>query len=514
MSTPISTTFEFVSPVSPVEADAHYQLVKRNDIDVNEVEDHTTSTVEVTVLWERSVLHVSHLRDTQSFSLTDQDTLNDGTRFVVDGAILGASEAQVVARDAHGIRFIFAAGAQGEVEIDGSRRSLSQLVLDGIATPSMHVPGHFEVGMIRDGRYRVEVGGVSVQAKLVAAGRVAKNVSRRDPMLRGAGVLSALAVAAFLGAMRMAASDGGYISGDDHDARMSELRDFLARQSERVIETPETHEAAAVDGTAGAAHAGSAGSMGDRRTQQQNHRTASIQRAETPRIGRTPTTRETVTTRGIFAALGGAAALTDASHTINSPWGAMTTTTGVDSRDAVGNINGADLGDSQGTGGLDTLSTGVGGGGHEQGIGTGPLGTIGRGNCPPGQDCRYGLNHGVIRSSGRETHGPRLTTATPDVQGAMSPDSIRRVVLRNIGQINHCYEQGLAVNPNASGRVVVRFVIGSDGTVLAAAVASDSLGMPVVSQCMSNAVRRWSFPAPATVGTVNVSYPFNLMPAE
>jgi hypothetical protein len=54
------------------------------------------------------------------------------------------------------------------------------------------------------------------------------------------------------------------------------------------------------------------------------------------------------------------------------------------------------------------------------------------------------------------------------------------VVLRNLGQVNHCYEQGLAARPNLEGRVVVRFVIGAYGTVIAANVADSSLAVPSV----------------------------------
>jgi len=91
---------------------------------------------------------------------------------------------------------------------------------------------------------------------------------------------------------------------------------------------------------------------------------------------------------------------------------------------------------------------------------------------------------------------------------------IRRVVLRNIGQVNHCYEQGLATSPSLAGRVSVRFVIGSGGNVMASAVASETLGVPSVSQCIANAVGRWSFPVPADSGAITVTYPFSLIPAD
>jgi TonB family protein len=98
--------------------------------------------------------------------------------------------------------------------------------------------------------------------------------------------------------------------------------------------------------------------------------------------------------------------------------------------------------------------------------------------------------------------------------GTMSPEAIRRVVLRNLGQVTHCHEQGLAQNPALSGRVVVRFVIGGDGNVLASGVTENSVSVPTVATCISNAVRRWSFPSPEGGGAVTVTYPFNLQPAQ
>ena len=64
--------------------------------------------------------------------LQGERTLNDPTRFVVDREALGCDEA-VVVRHEGGARFVFAPGARGEVEIDGVRRSLTELDASGLA---------------------------------------------------------------------------------------------------------------------------------------------------------------------------------------------------------------------------------------------------------------------------------------------------------------------------------------------------------------------------------------------
>lgn len=96
----------------------------------------------------------------------------------------------------------------------------------------------------------------------------------------------------------------------------------------------------------------------------------------------------------------------------------------------------------------------------------------------------------------------------------MSPESIRRVVIRNLPQVIHCHEQGLVQNPALEGRVVVRFIIGSEGTVMGANVTESNISVPSVGQCISNAVRRWQFPTPEGGGIVTVNYPFNLQRPE
>jgi hypothetical protein len=440
--------------------------------------------------------------------------LDDGSRFVVDGAVLGRDEAPIVAREGGATRFVFMPGAQGEVELDGVRRDLATLIAEGIARPSSSVHGAHEIGVVVGGRYRMEFAGLTVMARMVPVGRRFAEVTRKDPVLRRALGGSVLAMAAFLGLMRLASQESSMLMGEDRDARLAELRDFVARQSEQIAQAEPQEAAAAADAPAGAAHQGAAGAMGDRQSRAHNRRYEIQRTGERPHVAREVSAREAVANRGIFAALGGTTATSQGSHSgIVSPWGEMTEA-GTGDRNANGNINGADVGDSFGMAGLDTVGTGVGGGGHDVGVGTGPLGTLGNGSCPPGERCEYGRTRGTLTAAPRATHGPRATPSTPDITGQIAPEAIRRVVLRNIGQVNRCYEQGLSINATAQGRVSVRFVIAGGGAVLMAAVAEDHLGMASVSGCIANAVRRWTFPVPESSGPVTVTYPFNLMPAD
>ncbi len=571
------TTLRPVTPAPSVAAAEHevlYQLVKRAEINPTEVEDLARTAIEVTVLWNRSALHVAHLDDNHGFALTsvapslpspakqmlpalgvggvamlggavaaslgvaslgalatvlgvglgvrrhqqNEAVRQDGGRFLVDAEMLGAEELPVVMREGASARFVFAAGATGDVEIDGVTRSLADLLAHGLARPSSVVDGACEVAMVPGGRYRMELNGLTVVARAVHAGRRALVSTGRDRTLRGASLGAAVAVAALLGVMRFAShDDAGMLSDGDHDDQLAELRDFLAHHTEQV-EPPTPHEGAATPdhgGQDGAAHAGPAGEMGRPNTAS-THRRYEIRRTgETPHLTN-QTAQQQVSSRGVFAALVGATAMTaTGSSGISSPFGMMTEAGDADASHQ-GNLTGDLAGDSGGFGGLDGAGIGWGGGGpHEQAIGTGHLNTLGRSaGCAEGEDCRYGQTRGTIHNNGRATHAPpHIGTLVPTVVG-IPAEVIRRVVLRNIGQVNRCYEQGLATNPGLAGRVAVRFVIGSNGAVLSSAPTSDTLGMPSVSACIAGAVQRWSFPVPADSGAITVTYPFSLIPAD
>jgi hypothetical protein len=109
--------------------------------------------------------------------------------------------------------------------------------------------------------------------------------------------------------------------------------------------------------------------------------------------------------------------------------------------------------------------------------------------------------------------GPLVRAAPPTVTGSIAADVIRRVILRNLGIMSHCFETGLARNPNLSGRIVIRFVVGSGGAVLASAVNQSTVADPAVSACVAQAVSRLQFPSVPS-GNVVVLYPFNFRHAD
>lgn len=175
---------------------------------------------------------------------------------------------------------------------------------------------------------------------------------------------------------------------------------------------------------------------------------------------------------------------------------------GVDLDAAGGGILGQSIGDAFGAGGLGLSGQGWGGGGAGEGtLGLGTLGTVGH-----GQGYGTGLGSGL---RGRAA-APTVRAAPPAVQGALSVEVIRRVVLRNLGQVRHCYERALATNPSLMGRIGARFTLGPDGRVIAVQLIGDTVGDPGLGACLQQAIARWVFPAPQ--GAVTITYPFNFSP--
>jgi tetratricopeptide (TPR) repeat protein len=155
---------------------------------------------------------------------------------------------------------------------------------------------------------------------------------------------------------------------------------------------------------------------------------------------------------------------------------------------AVGNMWGRALGDPENTSPVGGL--GLGGVGYS----VGDLGGIGHG----------GGSFGASSSAVRQALPARVRMGAATVQGRIPPEVIRRIVLQNSPRLRICYEQGLRQQPTLRGRIAVRFVIGKDGSVAAAAVGQSDLP-PAVSACVVNVFRTLHFPQ--VDGLITVVYP-------
>lgn len=156
-----------------------------------------------------------------------------------------------------------------------------------------------------------------------------------------------------------------------------------------------------------------------------------------------------------------------------------------------------------GIGGL--LGTG-GGGVGVGGLGTRGVGIGGGGGYAAGSG--YGLGGGRFggAAAGSVVQNP------PVVAGSLDSGMIRKVVTRHMNAVRYCYQRELGASPSMSGRLVVAFTVGADGSVIDVEAREDSLGSPSVSSCVLGRFRRMVFPPVPGGGVVVVKYPLEFSP--
>jgi hypothetical protein len=112
---------------------------------------------------------------------------------------------------------------------------------------------------------------------------------------------------------------------------------------------------------------------------------------------------------------------------------------------------------------------------------------------------------------GHVTTAPKIRVGGVTTSGRLPPEVVQRIVRQNYGRFRMCYENGLHGNPNLTGRVAVRFVIGREGSVSNAANGGSDLPDSGVVSCVVQAFYGLSFPAPDN-GIVSVTYPIMFSP--
>lgn len=113
---------------------------------------------------------------------------------------------------------------------------------------------------------------------------------------------------------------------------------------------------------------------------------------------------------------------------------------------------------------------------------------------------------------GHKTTGHIADTGEPIMIGNVDRADIDRIVKKNLTRIRHCYQRELQKTPDLGGKVKVKFVIGSDGTVKSAVTSTTTLGSPAAENCINHVFDTMVFPEPKGGGTAIVSYPFLFAP--
>ena len=394
----------------------------------------------------------------------------------------------------------------GEVTFDGQSVSLGQLVSSGRAGSAGG--GAYSFPLPPGANARVKYNDITFFVNSVAPGAVIKGGSDTDKPFWFYNGASFAVVSSLLVLTHLIPNEAGELSLDE----MSEENRFvgyLNAPDKQPEEEPPPQDQENTDeeaGGTGQRHKGEEGKMGKPTSKTKSGLYAMKGPKDAiPQMARNFDPEMAARQAGILGVMA-----STQGHFLASPYGGAFAV-GNDDADVWGGLTGTEIGEAYGVGGLGLVGTGRGGGGTGEGtIGLGNTGLIGKGGGG-GTGSGYGRGGGA-GFGGRGTRSPVVRQAKAEVQGALDKDIIRRIVRAHINEVRYCYNQALARDPNAKGRVAVQFTIGGTGKVPSAVVQETTMKDAGVGNCIAQAVRRWTFPKPEGGGSVIVTYPFVLEP--
>jgi hypothetical protein len=493
-----------------------YVLTKRGpDVDPDEFEHTDTLAVEVMILWGDNVLHVEHLTPPRSYWVGEEEQKHLRNDFLIPQDRLGAPRAPVVVKDEAGTHLVILRGARGWIEVPGQgRRLLENLVARGVAEPCAEVEGAHRVELPFGAKAAMTLGDLTFRVNSVRAGRKAVGMGGRDWTTSLYVGLSMAVHTGMIAAMALFTPDLGLADSSE----MTQDQLYLMQQYLNATAEPERAEAEADSiaddrpddrsGGTGQRATGAEGSMGNpaSRNERGAYGIAGDANNKDPQIARAAAV-DMAKNFGLIGILNSGFAGDPNSPT--APWG-QAESFGSDMIGARGNMWGDAIMDAHGAGGLGLSGIGEGGNGSGEGIGLGSIGNLGRG-AGWGTGQGIGNGHGRL-SGGRAPKAPKVSfVGVTSVNGRIPPEVIQRIVRQNYGRFRVCYEAGLRNNPDLTGRVSVRFVIGRDGAVSQVGNAGSDMPNPDVVRCVTSSFYGLSFPQPEG-GIVTVVYPIMFSP--
>ena len=472
-------------------------------IDPSEVES-ADSAVEVVILWgDEDVLHVEHVSPPRDVVIGEAS----GSHYLVGADVLGTERLPVVVERGGRLSCVVPDGATGSITVGAERKTFEALEAEGKLLPFDELPGARLYPLPDGASARVAHRGLSFLVRPTQAGKAVAAGGQVQWRRYGWVGLSLGVHAAFLMMFYFMPPSTQALSLDQVSAT-DRMVQYLDVAPEAVQDDPPPEWAERPDepaGGTGERHADEEGQSGDEEAAPSTGRYGIAGDDPNPQMARDRVAEN----MDQIGAIGTLNALVGSWDSPTSPYGADQAR-GNDPMSAIGAIMGDHVGANFGFNGLGMNGTGRGGGGTGLGTyGLGRLGTIGHGGGR-GQGQGYGDGVGLPNGGRRSRVPGRITPERANVMGGLSPEAIRRVVRRHLPEVRFCYEQGLQSNPGIEGRVTVSWIIGSSGAVQSSNVTASSLGNGRVESCISQAVRRWSFPQPEGGGVVGVNYPFML----
>ncbi|MEM7154681.1 MAG: TonB family protein [Myxococcota bacterium] len=431
---------------------------------------------------------------------------HDATFHVPTEGLPGSDEAfALVSRHGDDYLLRFTPEMKGEVTIGGQRMDLAELASSGRAGMA---GSSYAFPLPSGAKARVEHAGVSYQISSVPKGRAMAGRSETDKPFWAYNAASFGVLGGLLALVHLIPEDALSMSVDELTAENRYVgymnQPDLTPEPEPEEEIVPT-EVADDKGGEGKRHAGDEGKMGKPSAETKSGLYAiKGPKNAMPTMARDFDPEMAARQAGILGMME-----SNSGHFIASPYGSIAS--GNDEDDIWGGLTGTEVGTAFGVGGMGVIGTGRGGGGNGEGtIGLGQVGTIGRGGGGGGL-AGYGRGSG-IGFGGKTKRAPKIRRGKAKISGVIDKDIIRRIVRNHHNEVRHCYNQGLAKDPNLRGRVAVMFTIGPRGTVPTAAVTESTLGDANVGRCVAKSVKRWKFPKPSSGGSAMVTYPFSFSP--
>ena len=113
-----------------------------------------------------------------------------------------------------------------------------------------------------------------------------------------------------------------------------------------------------------------------------------------------------------------------------------------------------------------------------------------------------GRRSGKVRGRVRRVSARRLKA-----KGTISREAIARVINKNLGEVQYCYERALLKKPGLKGKLVLEWRISTSGRVSRVRQKLSTIQSAEVATCIIKKLGKWRFPKPQG-GIVVVSYPF------
>ncbi|MCA9717674.1 MAG: AgmX/PglI C-terminal domain-containing protein [Myxococcales bacterium] len=98
-------------------------------------------------------------------------------------------------------------------------------------------------------------------------------------------------------------------------------------------------------------------------------------------------------------------------------------------------------------------------------------------------------------------------------EAALDPSTFEETVNDNMDDVGECFGTANAANPELKGTIDTMFTVGPDGKVSEFKVnESSSLNDEGLNACITEKVKGWQFPKPASGEPTTLPFPFNLEP--